>query len=109
MQPKQKSDVKIDYGPEIPKTVQGTAARLVDAAEDIVRQGKAYLGSGDFDDARHLLNAFMRMKVMDSKGVLPKFMADISGGYPPMTDEERAAALKELNDRPPHWRAKPQE
>lgn len=101
MMPSDKSaDVKINFGPEVPKDDPGMFALLIKASDDVARHGLAYLGSGDINDARRMLNAQMKLKTLAAKQQLPQMESRVVGGYPALDDarDERQQAMDALNE-----------
>jgi len=95
---KQKSSVRLNFAPLLPDSEQETLADLVKAAEGVAKCGRAYLESGDFDDARSMMNARLIVRALAAKKYLPRMESHIVGGYHPLDEAARAAALQRLKE-----------
>jgi neutral trehalase len=90
--------VTLNFGPLIPKTTHETFAGMIKAAEEIAKHGRAYLESGDFDDARRMMNAKLMLQSLRAKKYLPRMASQIVGGYHPLDEAGRVEALKRLKE-----------
>jgi len=97
MSPKPECSVSLEFSPTVPRTTAEALVTLIKACEGVAKFGRAYLLSGDLDDARRMVNAKLVLQTLGTKQQLPQMCAKIVGGHHPLDEGERLRALEALS------------